>query len=125
MFDLIIHVITDDKFPEKGIENFNRVLPGRNRAIIVKYDEKFNYLKLNPDVIIKSRQWYFKFSFIKEIRNCSAIVLHHLSPVGLMATLIAQKSKKILWIGWGADYYNQFYHRYQEELSYFPQKPVF
>lgn len=105
---MILHIITDDKFPDKGIENFNRALPGQNRTLIVTQDEKFKYLKLIPDVILKERQWYLNHSFIKEIRNSSTIVLHHLCIVGLMATLIAQKSKKILWIGWGADYYNQF-----------------
>jgi len=104
---MILHIIHDDKFPEKGIENFERVLPNKNKSMIVTRLNDFVYLKNKPDFIINSKRWYMNQSFLKKIRSAEALVIHGMTKVGLVATMLARRNTRIIWIGWGYDYYNR------------------
>lgn len=104
---MILHIIHDDKFPEKGIENFERILPNKNKSLIVTKLNDFIYLKNKPDFIINSKRWYMDKSFLKNIRSAEALVIHGMTNVGLVATMLARRNTRIIWIGWGYDYYNR------------------
>lgn len=105
---MITHIIPDDKFPEKGIKNFQSASKELNRSLIIADSTNFTYLKNKPDIIINKKEWFLNSVFISTIRTSDALVLHALSVVGVIATVYAKRKTKILWIGWGYDYYNKF-----------------
>lgn len=105
---MILHIISDEKFLDKGLYNFNRVTNKKNQTLILAKSTKFKYLKLTPDFILKNYLALFFQKNIRIIRSAEIIVLHSLSSLGVLASLIAKKQTKILWIGWGADYYSLF-----------------
>lgn len=77
-------------------------------TLIMSKSEKFKYIKLKPDIIVKSVWCLFLYKTIKTIRSADAIVFHCFSSTGAIVSLLAKKKTKILWIGWGADYYSLF-----------------
>lgn len=105
---MITHVITDQMFPEIGIKSFRSMSEEQNRSLIISDNNDFIYLKEFPDIVIKNKSiWFFNPSFISSIRTSDALVFHSLTLYGIIACIYARRKTKILWIGWGYDYYNR------------------
>jgi hypothetical protein len=105
---MITHIIPDDKFPDKGIENFQSVSKELNRSLIIADSTNFTYLKNKPDIVINKKKWFLNSVFISTIRTSDALVFHGLSLYSIIACIYARRKTKLLWIGWGYDYYNKF-----------------
>lgn len=105
---MITHIITDQMFPETGIRNFKSVSLKQNQSLIVSDTTNFTYLKNKPDIVINKKKWFLNSVFISTIRTSDALVFHVLSLYSIIACIYARRKTKLLWIGWGYDYYNKF-----------------
>lgn len=105
---MILHIIIDDKFTEIGVQTFERSQPGKNKSLLFAESDKFRYLKRKPDIMVSPRLWFFRPTLWANIRSADAVVIHYLTEISLVIPLIIPRKKKILWIGWGGDYYHHF-----------------
>jgi len=98
----ILHIMHDDKFNDRAVIRFDAVYPGGNiYAALHPKNNDFKYIKSSE---IKK----FSYSQIVEIlvnEGLGAVVFHSLPHS--RASLFRQipNDVKIVWIGWGYDYY--------------------
>ena len=97
----IVHIIMDEKWIDMAIREFEYVAPGVNRYLILG--------KYRSPIYVKSKkvQYFSKRQFTRVIRSeeCSAVVFHSLSDTTLLYEI--PKQKKVIWLGWGYDYYTR------------------
>jgi len=105
---MILHIIIDDKFTEIGVQTFERLHPGKNKSLLFSKSEEFRYLKRKPDILVSPHLWLLRPTLWASIRSADAVVIHYLTEISLVIPLIIPRRKKILWIGWGGDYYHHF-----------------
>lgn len=101
----ITHIIPDDKFPNMAHKTFESVYPGKNEFVIFTNKEQLIYSKsINPKKI-KRINLFFKLLIRKYIVG-DIVVFHSINNDSLKIIEALPKSKKIIWIGWGFDYYD-------------------
>lgn len=103
---MILHVINDSLFIERGLNHFSRAYPNTPRTLLVTKSKTLKYLQFEPDVRLHRIRELFTTRALREIRSAEAIILHSSKNVGFLISLLAKRSTKILWIGYGFDYYN-------------------
>jgi len=103
---MILHVINDSLFIERGLNHFSRAYPNTPRTLLVTKSKTLKYLQFEPDVRLRRIRELFTTRALREIRSAEAIILHSSKNVGFLISLLAKRSTKILWIGYGFDYYN-------------------
>lgn len=103
---MILHVINDSLFIARGLSHFNKAYPNKPRTLLVTKSRTLKYLQFEPDVKLLRLRELFSARALKEIRSADAIILHSSKNVGFLVSLLAKKTTKILWIGYGFDYYN-------------------
>lgn len=102
---MILHVINDSIFIARGLDHFYQAYPKKPRTLLVSKAKKLRYLQFEPDVHLHRVRDLFSSRALKEIRSAEAIILHSAKNVGFLISLLARRSTKILWIGYGFDYY--------------------
>lgn len=103
---MILHVINDSLFIERGLSHFSRAYPNKARTLLVTKSKTLRHLNFEPDLRLRRMRELFTARALKEIRSAEAIILHSSKNVGFLISLLAKKTTKILWIGYGFDYYN-------------------
>ena len=99
----IIHLIPDEKFSCSAIRDFNRVY--NNNFYIVYTDSKkktsINYV--NPDEV----NFMNKSRILSVLLNgdYSSVIFHSLNGRYIPLIKFIPNNKKLVWIGWGYDYY--------------------
>lgn len=101
----ILHLCVDDSFTDIALQYFEKALPENN--IVIKYKGE----KLKK---FKGKCFYInKKSEIKSLVNTidyQLIVVHALNNIWFDAIESRPKHVKLVWIGWGYDYYGLFSH---------------
>lgn len=98
----IAHIVTDEKFIDMAIREFELQKIIKNRYIIIAKN-KFNLSH------IKSK--FIEFHTLKSTVNilnssaCKGVIFHSLSQPSLLRYI--PQEKKVIWIGWGYDYYDR------------------
>lgn len=99
----ILHLCVDDSFTDIALQYFEKALPENN--IVIKYKGE----KLKK---FKGKCFYInKKSEIKSLVNTidyQLIVVHALNNIWFDAIESRPKHVKLVWIGWGYDYYDLF-----------------
>lgn len=99
----ILHLCVDDSFTDIALQYFEKASPENN--IVIKYrGEKFKKFKGECFYINKKSE-------IKSIVNnvdYQLIVVHALSSIWFNTIENRPKHVKVVWIGWGYDYYDLF-----------------
>ncbi|MEH6649463.1 MAG: TDP-N-acetylfucosamine:lipid II N-acetylfucosaminyltransferase [Motiliproteus sp.] len=97
----IVHVTVDEKFIDMALREFEAVAPGINRSIILGNKRQLRYVK--SEVL--------EFHTIKSAKalvrstKCGAVIFHSLNDLTLLSDI--PKDKKVIWLGWGYDYYDR------------------
>jgi len=104
--DKILHIVHDDKFIDAGYRNFEAACPNRNKFILFNNQKKLRYIKSTPVEIYSSLTIYNKKKIKKIIKDYYLFIFHSLSSSELYVLDSLPKDSKILWIGWGYDYYD-------------------
>lgn len=100
----ILHLALDDKFIDQAYRSFERVYPGKNDVIICG-KTPLKYVKTKILRVISSFQLAIPFGF-KEINNYDYVIVHALDKQWFRQLKYCRADIKILWIGWGYDYYD-------------------
>jgi len=97
----VLHLSCDDKFTDIALRGFEKVLPNSNSLLVYsKRDLTFiksqcEHIK-NEDLILKNVLMY----------TFDLIVIHCLNECWVNLILQLPKDIKIIWLGWGYDYYD-------------------
>ena len=94
----IIHVVADDKFIDAAYRQFEEAAPGRNRFGILGPPRPLEFVRQAP----------VEFWSTADLKGCLAdsganVVIMHSMNARLLK--IVPDSVRVLWIGWGFDYY--------------------
>lgn len=97
----IAHIVVDDKFIDMAVREFEAVAPGANRWMILGRKRPLRFVK---SAMIDN----YSIGAAKALINsneCGAVVFHSLPD----ATILPQisRSKRVVWLGWGYDYYDR------------------
>ena len=102
----IVHFVTDEKFIDFVITNFNKIDPDKHIYLLGKeINQNLRYIK-NPEHII-----FFKknlLSFIKiyfKLINAECVVFHNLFEISRVIHLLFPLLPKKVWCAWGGDFY--------------------
>jgi len=96
----ILHIARDDKFIDIGFKNFEIAQPNSNSCIIIT-DTEIKFVKKTPYQLFRFKDIQSE-KFADYLKQFDAIVLHSLFSIALPIP----SSCKVLWIGWGYDYYD-------------------
>jgi dTDP-N-acetylfucosamine:lipid II N-acetylfucosaminyltransferase len=99
---LILHLVTDEKFIDMAYRAFEAAAPRKNRFIIVGNPIELKHIK-KAEIEFVPR---YKIRKFLEVFDYRAIVLHSLDS-GLTHLSYVPTQKRILWLGWGFDYYSR------------------
>lgn len=104
----ILHIGGDSQFLCFAAKTFESVAP-RNSTYLVMTSDGSRKLK-NPlpseNVLVTNLGFSSWKAIFCEVRSdYDSIIVHSLSGVGVLAFLLARNSTKLVWSGWGADYY--------------------
>jgi len=106
---MILHLLSDDKFSDYAIEQFETVAPGRNRFIVLVWDDRLECVN------IKNKT---KVEIIKEgseeldvlcdnLHKYKAIITNNLStPSQVKIISNTNKNTQIFWVFWGFELYS-------------------
>ncbi|WP_373332389.1 TDP-N-acetylfucosamine:lipid II N-acetylfucosaminyltransferase [Thiopseudomonas alkaliphila] len=99
----IIHIINEVKFSKMAAKAFDAVYPDAN------YYVSFSREKLNFNVLKFThypRFFVFFKVLIKYLLKADVVVFHSIGPKELLLLRAISKKTKVIWIGWGYDYYD-------------------
>lgn len=97
----IIHIAVDDKFVDMGFREFEIVAPGMNRLIIPGEPRPLRHVH-SPQAEFMPQA---DLRRLLQSGQGGAVIFHTL-PDSLLALAAAiPRERKVLWIGWGYDYY--------------------
>ncbi|QSI20397.1 TDP-N-acetylfucosamine:lipid II N-acetylfucosaminyltransferase [Proteus mirabilis] len=102
-----IHICPDEKFISAAISQFTEVDKENHLFIIISKKKKLDFLKDERYIILTPLKLYFYMILnFNELKN-KIIVLHSAKKYSKIATLLSPSKCKIVWIGFGYDYYNE------------------
>lgn len=98
----IIHVVSDEKFIDIALRQFEEVAPGLNLPLTLSPRRELRYVRN------KSVEFFSLSEAIEVIQSelCAAVVFHSLHDSFLPLLQRTPGSKKVFWLGWGYDYYD-------------------
>lgn len=101
--NLIAHIMVDDKFTDIAIRQFENAQPGVHRYYVVDAALPLKHIKDSRALGLSSMECEKELSR----PEISAVVFHTLPAAyfGLLKSI--EKHKKVIWIGWGYDYYDR------------------
>lgn len=99
----IAHVIVDDKFIDIAFRQFEEIAPGQNKLLMLGAPSILRYV--NSGKVMFCTVETAK-EFIHSDR-CAAVVFHSLSDCNFSLLGNIPANKKVIWLGWGYDYYDR------------------
>ncbi|MCG9553879.1 TDP-N-acetylfucosamine:lipid II N-acetylfucosaminyltransferase [Vibrio sp. Isolate32] len=101
----ILHLTTDNKFFPMALRSFERVFPKQNTSWVKTNSADGNFEGQEFDRVLSFSD-VLNPKLINEIEGYSCVVLHSFDPFWLPIITMLPKKNKIIWIGWGYDYYD-------------------
>jgi len=101
----ILHICTDEKFIDGMIDIFESVFPKRNKFLIIgNKNKKLTHVK-NKNIVIGGTKYLYCGGAKRDVSSVNIKIIHYLTDVAAFIALKAPSNVKIIWSGWGADYY--------------------
>jgi hypothetical protein len=98
----IVHLAIDEKFIDMAMHSFERIAPGCNKLILCA-SHPLKHVK-SKAILVSTLQAVF--GIVPLVRSCDVLVVHSLNPVWFSLIKIMNKRVRIIWLGWGYDYYD-------------------
>lgn len=112
----LLHIISDEKFPDAAYRQFEEVAPGASTFMLPETKAPIRYLK--EIVPVRVSKWSFlNPSFIKSLEKYDAVILHSMTSFALELIGRASRKTKFVWIGMGFDYYDLVYKNAHDMLE--------
>lgn len=100
---IFTHLVNDEKFIKYAFESFSKLDKVDNKYICVTDKDKFHHIDFNCDIITNQD---LKTSQFVDVLNKSDLIIIHFLDTKYYDLLSNKKLlTKVLWIGWGGDYY--------------------
>ncbi|MCK7228294.1 TDP-N-acetylfucosamine:lipid II N-acetylfucosaminyltransferase [Enterobacter asburiae] len=99
------HLCPDDKFIDNAINMFRTVFSGRNYVCVYTKNKKAKYVKENIDYHASTRDLLFGVQ-CPEIEKADVVFIHLLSDTWFRTIEKLNEKTKVVWLGWGGDYYD-------------------
>ncbi|MEX5892182.1 TDP-N-acetylfucosamine:lipid II N-acetylfucosaminyltransferase [Providencia vermicola] len=100
-----IHICPDEKFIDSAISLFKEVDEGNHTFIIVSKEKSLRYIKSKNVKTLSPIKLYVHILRNRTVLRNKVIILHSSPRFSKIVTLILHKETKIVWIGFGYDYY--------------------
>lgn len=102
----IVHLARDEKFIPLMISLFEEALPGQNHFVVArKRRAKRRFVVDAPQVVFRE-PWRFRLGLIgADIGDADIVVVHSMTRMFLPALRSLSSACRLVWIGWGYDYY--------------------
>lgn len=102
----ILHITHDAVFIDTAYRVFEDAAPGRNDYVLFLNKSEPRYIKSTPvrkyhPLLIYNKRWLKRFCSSYQI-----FIFHSLDLVGLHILRSLPENSKVMWIGWGFDYYD-------------------
>lgn len=102
----VIHLARDEKFVPLLRQLFDEALPGANHWLIARRRRaRGRFVAAAPDVSFRV-EWWFRTPWIaRDVAKADVIVAHSMTTIFANAIRRARPDCRVVWIGWGYDYY--------------------
>jgi len=100
---LVVHVVLDDKFIDAAYREFELVAPGVGIYVIPGRQRQLSYIHEAKVFFATDKEMKQLFAS----KCCKAVVFHTLNDWALKYLEWIPQSKKVIWLGWGYDYYDR------------------
>jgi hypothetical protein len=129
----VLHISRDNKFLDFAINCFEQVNPSQNYYMVIDKDkdkDPVSYIKydsIHPKQLAEAIESVSNDSFISQFK---AIIFHGISPVEKKVLDAIQSNIKVIWFGYGFDYYpliDFFMQRYLDTKTkkyWYQEKPA-
>ena len=106
----IIHIISDEKFPDAAYTAFELAYPNQNEFIVFSNSKELKHLKLIKPRFLPTYYLYSAFLIQKSIQS-DIVVFHSMNDISLKVLKGLPDNIKTIWLGWGFDYYDLTDHQ--------------
>lgn len=113
----LLHIISDEKFPDAAYRQFEEVAPGASTFILPGRKAPIRHLKEIAPVRVPKLS-FLNPRFIKSLERYDAVILHSMSGFALELIGRASRETKFVWIGMGYDYYGLIYKNPYDMLGH-------
>lgn len=112
---MVAHLLPDEKFMDVAIRQFESVAPGRHLWVVLGKRRKLTHIR--SDRIRFLSRW----QVIRLLRGdvCEGLILHSMNDRFLPLLKWMPAHKRVIWIGWGYDYYSLLIRTLPPESLYF------
>jgi len=114
---MILHIVSDDKFIDMAIREFEIAAPNKNIVVTVGKPRKLRYIK-NTQVEFKS--FRALKNFVRS-ENITAVIFHALNEHNIPILKAVPQNKVTMWFGWGYDYYGSLLRKHYPEGLMLPE----
>ncbi len=101
----ILHFATDDKFVPLAIELFEAAFPGRNCVRLLRKHKPTRFVKLTESVSEFEPEDFDTPELRAQLADSRMLVVHGMRANFVEAIRTAPPSVRVVWCGWGFDYY--------------------
>lgn len=112
----LLHIISDEKFPDAAYRQFEEVAPGVSTFMLPGTKAPIRHLKEIVPVRV-SRFSFLNPAFINSLEKYDAVILHSMTRFAIELIGRASRKTKFVWIGMGFDYYDLIYKNVHEMLE--------
>lgn len=102
---MILHIITDEKFIDIAYKVFEEAQPHQNSFMLITNNKKIKFIKDTPFELF-SYYDFFTGKIAKHIDKFDVLIVHSLTKTAKLTLKYKKEHQKVVWIGWGFDYYN-------------------
>lgn len=113
----LLHIISDEKFPDAAYRQFEEVAPGASTFMLPGKKAPIRHLKEIVPVRV-SKLSFLNPWFIKSLERYDAVILHSMTDFALELIGRASRETKFVWIGMGYDYYDLIYKKPHDMLGH-------
>jgi dTDP-N-acetylfucosamine:lipid II N-acetylfucosaminyltransferase len=98
-----IHLVDDEKFIKYAFESFSKLDKVDNEFLCISNKKNLDYIDF--DCVLIDNSYLKSDDFVETLNNCDLLIIHFLNTKYYDLLSNKKLTPKILWIGWGGDYY--------------------
>jgi len=101
-----LHIIVDDEVIDIAYRVFEETSPGNNLFLLVEGKKNIAYSIKKTPIEVVSKQTFLSENFTKTLIKFDMIIIHSMNNLNLNFITKIPINIKLVWIGWGFDYYD-------------------
>lgn len=98
-----IHLVDDEKFIKYAFESFSKLDKVDNEFMCISNKKNLDHIDF--DCVLIDNSYLKSDDFVETLNKCDLLIIHFLNAKYYDLLSNKKLTPKILWIGWGGDYY--------------------